>query len=252
LLVLTAYFDESGNDKEGWFFVAGFIGDDAAWRTTSEEWPKAIFPLPRLHMNKLHLCESKAHRKKELLERAGLVSKRCGLTPIVAGVRHSDYIDLIQGSKLERLFPSYLLCCVAAVIQALRFIPEGERLEIVYEQQTVHEERLTMAMGQLSDLHIPQLSLADGTHRLANWRFAPKRSTNLTEPSDYLAYALLQQWRDPGSWKAKLCRPILDAHNQEGLGRIMDRATIREVLDPDNLLYHLKQARKLRGERELE
>lgn len=168
------------------------------------------------------------------------------MTPIVAGVRHSDYIDLIRGSKLEMLFPSYMLCCVAAVIQALRFMPGEEPLEIVYEQQTVYEKRLTMAMGQLMDLRAPELMLPDGRHRLANWRFASKSSTILTEPSDYLAYALLQQWRDKDSFKTRLCESDLEAHDQKGLGAIRNGVMIRKILDPSNLLAGLTKARNLR------
>jgi hypothetical protein len=44
LLMLTAYLDESGQEQDDWMFIAGFMGDDAAWQKFVPLWTKAIGP----------------------------------------------------------------------------------------------------------------------------------------------------------------------------------------------------------------
>ena len=71
--------------------------------------------------------------------------------------------------------------------------------------------------------------MPDGRGKLANRRFIRKQSaldgsaeTSLTEPGDYLAYAFRQMWRDPTSKKSQWCKPMLAAHNFEGVGTLMN------------------------------
>src|SRR5580698_10378185 len=112
-------------------FVAGYMGDDAAWGKFPELWAKAIGPQRKhLHMNQLKF---KRIAEKEMLARAAPVPRNCGLTPILGGIRNRDYKDLVEGTLEERPLCGYALCVYAMVYNALRVIPVYERLEVVLE-----------------------------------------------------------------------------------------------------------------------
>ncbi|HZY61173.1 MAG TPA: DUF3800 domain-containing protein [Edaphobacter sp.] len=237
--MLTAYVDESGQEQDDWMFVAGYIGDDAAWKRFAPEWRKAIAPRENLHLNTFRF---KKERERRTLERAGTVPKLCGLTPIVAGVRTRDYQDLITGTRAEKLLNGYVMCVYALIIQALRGIPADERLEVVFERQDVYGDKASAAMRAIVNTKIPELLTTDGTHKLADWQFVPKQKTILTQPADYLAYALLQKWRNSDPIKVSWCDPILAAHGHEGLGKIMDKSIIRQVVHMTAMLLKVQHA----------
>jgi hypothetical protein len=54
-----------------------------------------------------------------------------------------------------------------------------------------------------------RLKTPEGTPKLISLEFIDKGISLLTEPGDYLAYALLQTDRDPAGIKAALSSPIL-------------------------------------------
>jgi hypothetical protein len=76
----------------------------------------------------------------------------------------------------------------------------------------------------------PEVLMKDGKPKLANWRFIPKDSTSLTEPADYLAYALFQIWKNKTSRRSIWCRPILDAHGGKAIGHIWTGDEAREIV----------------------
>lgn len=239
LVVITAYVDESGQEQQEWMCVAGFMGNDESWRNFPSKWKIAIAPRDHLHMNKLRF---KRDSERKMLEKAAAVSRECGLIPVVGGVRPADYIDLIDGSEHSRLLSGYILCCTAIVIQVLLGLPKGERFEIVFEQQDRYRQLAEIAMQSIADSR--DLRGEDGKRKLADWRSVPKNTTPLTEPADYLAHALLQLWRDPNSRKTAWCRPILDQHNFQGVGAIMKRDRVREIIRSGTSTEALEEARR--------
>jgi hypothetical protein len=244
--VLTAYVDESGQEQKNWMFVAGFVGDDKQWTDTADAWKVAIAPRKHLHMTRLRF---KKDREKRMLERAGVVPGKCGLTPVLGGVRQSDYKDLIAGTREEKLMNGYICCCFAMVINTLRGIPPNERLEVVFERQDRYWWMTEIAMNVIaSDRTNKEMLLPDGTPKLANWRSVPKGSTPLTEPADYFAHALLQAWRDKNSVKSQWCKPILNAHGGEGFGAIMRRPTIRQIIQQGQMLKLFEDAKRMARE----
>jgi hypothetical protein len=245
--MLTAYVDESGQEQRDWMFVAGFVGNEDAWKMVKPEWKAAIAPRQHLHLNTLRFVKD---RERKTLERAGAVPRACGLTPIIAGVRQADYLDIFEGTRTQKLLSGYVMCCIAIIINALRRIPADERLEVVFEQQTVYGERAAVAMQAIADSGISELLTKDGITKLANWRFVPKHTTLLTEPADYLAFALLQHWRNKSSRKAIWCHPILEGHDFQKTQSVMAGPVIRGILEPRKLLRLLEAARKIQEARE--
>lgn len=232
LLMITAYVDESGQEQGDWMCVAGFMANDDTWKTFRPEWKDAIYPRQHLHMKRLRF-----NRESErlMLEKAAEATKHCGLIPVFGSCRFSDFGDMVEGTGQERILSSYVMCCTALVLKVLIDLPAGERFEVVFEQQDRYEHYANVAMRTISQA--PELRMPDGRGKLANWRFIPKQSplgenaeTCLTEPGDYLAYAFRQMWRNRDSRKSQWCMPILAAHNYEGVGAKMERATIRQII----------------------
>jgi hypothetical protein len=241
--VLTAYVDESGQEQKNWMFLAGFVGNDEQWRSALDAWRTAIAPRETLHMSRLRF---KKDHERRMLERAGVVPRDCGLTPILGGIRQSDYEDLITGTREQKLLNGYMICCFEMVINTLRGIPKNEGLKIVFERQDRYWWMTDIALRVISSFNdYPDILLPDGTSKLANWASVPKGSTPLTEPADYFAFALLQLWRDKESVKTQWCRPILDTNNGVGWGAIMNRETVRRSIKQGQLLHLFGEARRM-------
>jgi hypothetical protein len=218
LLVFTAYLDESGQEqRENYMFVAGYVGDERAWARVAEPWLAAIHPRKHLHMKNLRFARES---ERKMLIRAASVSKECGLTPVLGGVRGGDYMDLIAGTEDERKLAGYVTCCFALIINTVRNIPKNERLEIVFQRQ---------------DRYWPLVEVA----------IAPQgEEEGLTELADCFSYSLFQAWRDKSSRRSQWCKPILDAH-EEGYGRILKREEIRGIVQDTLMVRILADARKL-------
>jgi hypothetical protein len=231
MAMITAYLDESGHEAKNWMFVAGFFGNDEQWNALVPLWTDALGRQRKhLHMNSLRWASTGT---RNLLSRLGPIPYKCNLQPTLAGVRVGDYEDLITGTPAQRLLKGYLVCIIPLVIQLLRVIPGNERLEIVFEQQKEYEPYAHLALAALTDMRVFQqdfMRTDTGLPKLAKWSFVPKNSTSLTEPADYIAFALRHLWQDKDSKKTQWCRPILDPSGGTAIGAILRREQIREVM----------------------
>lgn len=226
LIVIRAYLDETGQQERDYVFVAGHIGYESQWQKFVPAWNAALGPQrKRLHMQSLRWTK----RTKSLLESLGPVPSDCGLKRLVGGVRVSDYDDLLPGSLAKKVVAGYA-CALLAVCTSVMLgsIPDGERYEIILEQQDVyalHAQAVFMTFERSPDPHFRN---SDGLLKLAKWSFAPSNSTMLFDQADYLCYALANRYKDSRSLKARWCAPILEGG--ETIGRIMAREEIREAV----------------------
>lgn len=83
-------------------------------------------------------------------------------------------------------------------------VPRRERIKFVFDQQTHYEPFARIMFRVLKENRTPS-----GEPRLAGVEFVPREDTQLTQPGDYLAYAIAQTYRDPRSLKSNLCAPIV-------------------------------------------
>jgi len=234
LLMLKAYIDESGHESKGWMFLAGFLGREEQWRDFVPKWKSALGPQRKfLHMRRLRW---KKDSTKQLLARLGPIPEKCGLEGLMAGVRFQDYEDLVFGTREEKLLKGYMACLMPMVIQTLRGIPDDERLELVFEQQREYQPFVNMALPFAAMSNQPWQVTKDGRPKLAKWSFVPKGSTVMTDPADYLAFALREVWTDRKSKKAEWCKPILTSGSGKGYGVVMKREMIRRIISNTQML----------------
>lgn len=215
LLMLTAYLDETGQATRDYVVLAGFLGTKAQWDAFIPEWNAARAPKQFLHMCELRWKNEKTQR---LLARLGPVPYNHGLIPLVGAVRVSDYVDLLDNPVEEIMMGGYQCALYPIIVQVLRSVIGTDRIKWVFEQQRVHEHAVRTVFEQFT--------LLDCQQRLAGVEFIG--SEVLTEPADYLAYAIAHALEDQQSQKAKWCSPI--APSRMCLGQIMDRDTIRNII----------------------
>jgi hypothetical protein len=224
LLVLRAYLDESGHEGDGYVFLAGYLGNEDQWRNLASRWRAGLGQKKSFHAKKLR----RSAATERLLARLGPIPEEVGLTPLFGGVKVSDYFDLVRGTNAEKFSKGFNMALCPLVLKTLHFVPKDERVEFFFEQQNEYEFGVNQLLGWLSQCSSRELVNADGKSKIARWGFVPKDSTILTQPADYLSYALTQVYRDAGSKKSEWCRPILASG--EGVGMVMNRKEIRNIV----------------------
>ena len=98
----------------------------------------------------------------------------------------------------------YVLSILAMMDGLVRHIPNGERLEVIFERQETYAVQRERAMTVWQNTHRRR----SGESALAKWSSIDK--SILTEASDYLCYALYQRSINPNSQKSVLTSPILE------------------------------------------
>jgi hypothetical protein len=200
--MLTAYIDESNHDQKHFAVVAGFVGSAEQWEKCAEDWNVALGARSHLHMNKLRWKHEKSIAK--LLNRLGPVPHDAGLTAIFSTVSVADIEDLMDGTHLQKAMKGYLICVLGLVNVLMQQLPEDETFKLVLENQPEYANAVIETHRGSND------KTPDGRKRWVSVEFLDKEDTVLTEPGDFLAYALLQKSRDPLSARARLCAPILE------------------------------------------
>lgn len=201
--MLTAYMDESGHE-ENRVVLAGFLGNSEQWKLFEKEWQKGLGRRKNLHMRDLRW--HKPERIRKLLISLAPIPYQCGLTAIYSTVLASDYSDLIVGTPRQVTSKSWLVALMPLLLRTMQQVPSHERIKFVFDQQTQYEP-FTRTMFRVLEEH----KTPNGKPRLAGVEFVSRGDTQLTQPGDYLAYAIAQNYRDPISEKSDLCAPIVVA-----------------------------------------
>jgi len=142
---------------------------------------------------------------------------RLGVAPV------EYYSDLVAGTVAEKLTKGYYIAVIAIVDAILKNIPEDERVKIVFEQQEEYESNTRLIFNSNQSL------TPSGERRLSGIEYIPKDDSVLTQPADFLAFALLQGFRDQSSKKYAWCEPIL-RNTQSAYGLVPNRDDLRKVI----------------------
>jgi hypothetical protein len=226
--MITIYLDESRHsDPDSYMVVAGFWGNENQWDALIPEWIAALGKRKALHMRTLRLNSTRgAKRARSFLARMGQLPYKHGLTPIYGAVKTSDYLEIVVNTKHEKEFPGYAVCITAVMQRLSKRIPAYQTIKIVCEIQKSYEEiacrtfRQVRAARPISEPSRPYFSSIE---------FIPKDSSVLTQPSDFLAYAIAEGHEDCESAKAKLCKPILGPTGKV-IGLTLERSEIRRII----------------------
>lgn len=218
--MLIAYLDESGHEGRDLVILAGFLGNTDQWNDCEAAWKMALGRRKNLHMGELRW--SKPDRIKKLLAVLGPIPHAVNLQAVLSTVRISDYEDLLDGTQMQKLMKGYFIALLGIINVIATGIPPEETFKLVLEVQNEYAVGAHQIFLGATDLRTPS-----GNRKFVSIEFIKKGETCLTEPADYLAYALLQQYRDANSIRFESCSPILKI-TQPALGR--HHSLQREVL----------------------
>jgi hypothetical protein len=199
-LMLTAYMDESSHEA-GRVVLAGFIGKREQWSSLEKAWKETLWKFgkrPSLHMKRLRWKGT----TKQLLLNLAPVPFDCGLTPLYATVDKDQYADLLTDDLDKSINRTYQVALMPLLLQTLGSFPVEERIKFVFDAQTIYKDFVHLIFRTLKKYKTPSRK-----PRLAGVEFVSK--SILTQPGDYLAYAITQTFRDKHSKKANWCAPII-------------------------------------------
>lgn len=209
-LLITAYLDESQQESvNGHVVVSGFCGTEEQWKSCAAEW-STVLGKRKLHMKKLRWNRKNSEKTiRDLLAKLGPIPYHCGLVPVFAIAKVSDYLDLIQDDlRMEQSIKGYRLCLgVIFSIMQVRY-PGHEEINFVCEQQTKYERS---AQALLTTFQRSSSALQP---YLCSLKFVRKDETLLTQPADFLAFAMAKRADSPRGKKAEWSKPIYAGHVQ--------------------------------------
>lgn len=213
--MIFGYFDESGENGDGFFVVAGFVGRLEDWKKYLKLWRKQMGSKPSLHLADMRLGHQNAPRRHgDLLRRLGSVPSQANLIAFAGSVQTSAHADRIKGTVAELGLNGYsiaLTAMVDAVLQS-RKLPKRQRIEFTFEDLPQFAvSRATTFYDLRQD---DEYKTCNGKSRIG--KDSAMEKSPLLEASDYLAYAVLQHLINPDSQRAKLTSPILEASKPIG------------------------------------
>jgi hypothetical protein len=241
VLTLTVYVDESQHEADSrHVVVAGFCGLEKEWGDFLGDWSVGLGNKKFLHMKDLYWSSKYSERRvKDLLARLGPIPYRHHLCPVYGAVKVSDYFDLIAGqSELEQKMCGYDLCLAVVFSVLTRDLPGHAQVKIVCEEQNQYEplaRGLFESFGRIAGKD-PRNPYFKGIE------FIRKDSFPLTQPADYLAFAMGKYLDERGSKKDLWCRPIFGNKKPEQIpGRTHTRAKARKLVS--EMLAGIKERR---------
>jgi hypothetical protein len=220
LLMLTAYLDESGHEGNT-VIVAGFLGSDTQWERCATDWRIGLGPQRRLlHMKDLRWSK---HGVRNMLATLGAIPHASGLRAVMGVAPVEYYKDLVVGTLAERMAKGYYIAVIAIIDAIVKNIPKDETVKLVFEQQDEYEPSTRMIFA------VHTGTTPSGLRKLSGIEYIPKDSSVLIQPADFLAFALLQGFRDRTTKKYKWCLPIL-RNTQTAFGMVPDRDNLRKII----------------------
>jgi hypothetical protein len=225
MLNITGYVDESQHTGPGHAVVAGFWGNEEQWKSFADAWKVGLGKRHALHMKDLRWNGRGAKNNvRDLLARLGPIPYQYGLKPVYGAVKSSDFLDLVDGqTDFEKKLCGYSIC-LSILLSRLTHLPPHAKIKIVCEQQTFYEPLARALFDSMSNL------VAKDVHNpfFSEIGFIPKDASALTQPADFLAFAMGKYLDDRGSKKDLWCRPIFgNTQPNKILGSTYPRAKIR-------------------------
>lgn len=199
-LRLRAYFDESADGMQSRIFaVAGWVGWEGDWLLIEPQWSEilAAVGIKTFHMKdcESHWGEFRGWTPEQkvklvsdligLIERSGVPPH--GLVGFWSGVDIRDYDALVRGRPLPWEDDPYFLCFLHCVKQILPFtdgLPEGVKIDFVFDRNEKLRKRLLAAYEQARSL--PDLEPYRG--RFGTAIFSSRAESIGLQVADLLAY----------------------------------------------------------------
>jgi hypothetical protein len=229
VLKITAYLDESQVTEETKHVViAGFYGENANWDALGDGWMGALKPRGRksLHMTDLRWNSVGSEKKiKPLLEKLGSLPYEHKLTPIYGATKVNHFADLLKTDPEKAAFAGYIVCFSQILGKLCVHLPAHASLRVICEAQTKYQE----LAGKMFHLVARWMAKKPENPWLDEFGTVPKGSTFMTEPADYLAFAIGKFLDENGTKKDSWCRPIFNGIDPNKIVEVFNKEQAREA-----------------------
>lgn len=208
LLMLTAYFDESGHESTHELIVlAGFLGMAEEWETFDREWSDLLneYELPYFHAKEMNidhgpLCKGWTdERMISFMDRAVSAITKRDLLGISAGIDIEAYREVIAADPwLSRFWGSaYAICCHLCIQRASNYVEgngryAGEKLAIVFSSNAEFGGAARLAGEKYIDR-----AIHDGL--VVSVKMASMEYVSPLQAADMIASESLKYWNRPAS-----------------------------------------------------
>ena len=147
--MLRAYFDDSGSDQRGPFFVlAGFVAKVPEWESFADEWEQALKIPPVLEYvkakeaNRLkdQFYKWTVQQRDERLSLLGEITRKHVLAGAGVAVRQKEYNNIIRGQVNQRFDNPYFVCFIGIIELLLKYMDDmgfTDKIDFVFDEQSI-------------------------------------------------------------------------------------------------------------------
>jgi hypothetical protein len=228
-LKISAYLDESQvTATTEHVVVAGFYGENTDWESFKDEWRDSLKRRARehLHMKELRWTHRNAERRtKSLLAQLGPLPYKFKLKPIYGATKISHFADMLKSEIDKEVFSGYIVCLSSILAKLCVSLPSHATLRVICEEQKVYQE----LARKLFHLVAKWMSKKPENPWLDEFGTVQKASTCMTEPSDYLAFAIGKYLDEKDSKKDLWCRPVFNGIDPKKIVKVFHREQAREA-----------------------
>lgn len=229
MLDVSVYVDESQHVGAGHVVVSGFCGVEEQWRAFAPAWKIALGKKRGLHMKELRWNGRGAEKRvRDWLATLGAIPHHYGLKPIYGAIETSDYSDILAGeSELQKKLCGYLVCLSVIFACLTTRLPGHAKIKIICERQRCYESLARALFESYSTMVAkdPRNPFFSGIE------FIPKNYSALTQPADFLSFAMTKFLDQRGTRKDAWCRPIFGGIRPDKIdGRCYDRKRARWII----------------------
>jgi hypothetical protein len=196
LVMLQAYFDESGrSDNRGFLIVAGYISDVARWNLWSGSWTAflATHGINALHMAKFDQLIDPCERDNTKLQIARIIRTyiMCGFA---VSIYDREYRQLTSPQFRSSKGSAYTLCVQKCIELAMRWA-EGNRpdpsepIAFVFDRGHRNQNQAQIELQKIRRTSIGHRRPHD------TFAFEDDQTTVQLQSADVLAYSAWQMWR---------------------------------------------------------
>jgi hypothetical protein len=220
MLMLTAYFDESGKDryKDKVFTVAGYLSTVQRWKKFEIEWLELLRKSEIEYSHAADMAHSKCQFKKwdstkrlAFEKDAHKIIKGNTIQPFDMSLLWDDYNELIPTYKGSDPPPAYALLVNALLLEVAKWATENgyyEPISYVFEDGVDDEGWITRAyakasqdIASVSAFHFASLTFMPGKptkdeRLLRKWRMNGKRVLVQLQAADMNAYEICKARKD--------------------------------------------------------
>jgi hypothetical protein len=229
VLKVSAYLDESQvTASTEHVVVAGFYGENPNWEALKDKWQALLKQRGRehLHMKELRWTHRNAEtRTKSLLAQLGPLPNQCKLMPIYGATKVSHFADLLKTDPEKAAFSGYIVCLSQILGKLCVHLPAHASLRVICEEQKVYQG----LAQRMFHLVARWMAKRPDNPWLDEFGTVPKRSTFMTEPADFLAFAIGKFLDENGAKKDLWCRPIFNGVDPKKIVDVFDREQAREA-----------------------